>query len=275
MFPKISLMTALIVIGFGKAAASYAQSSNPEALTAAQIMKKESDRYTGDSQSSKSTLTLIDKKGRERVRNLKLFSIENSEVEKAVIYFMTPADVKGTAYMSFDWTDEAKEDEAWLYLPALEQVNRVAASDESGSFMGSDFSYFDVNGTDYEDFHYTLVKDSDPVNGKDCWVIESTPKDKSIIKKTGYLKSKSWVQKDTFMVVRGEIQLKKGKKTKYFSANTIEQIDGIWTVTEMQMITTRKGKKEHASVLKFSDVQYNTKVDESQFTTQAIQRGVH
>lgn len=244
------------------------------ATDASEIMRQVDKRYTGDTQISNSVLTLIDNKERQRIRDLKMFRLENASVEKSVIFFLSPADVKGTAYMAFDWVDETKEDDAWLYLPALQQVKRVAASDESGAFMGSDFSYTDINGIEFEDFTYTLIKESDPVNGQDCWLIESLPKDDRIIKKTGYTSAQSWVRKDNFMVVQGKIEVQKGKKTKYFSATDIAQIDGVWTAKTLQMITTRNGKKEHASQIQFGEILYNQQVDESLFDTQALQRGI-
>lgn len=245
-----------------------------QTLSAAEIMKKVDDRYTGDTQSSTSVLTLIDKKDRQRTRELKMFALDTKDVEKSIIYFLSPSDVEGTAYMSFDWEDENKEDDSWLYLPALKKVRRVASTDESGSFMGSDFSYSDINGQDYEDHNYEMVNESEQVDGHDCWVIKSLPKNKSIIEKTGYTQSINWIRKDLFMVVQSKIELERGNRTKYFSASDLEKIDNIWTAKTLQMITTRNDKKEHASVIKFDNIVYNQKVDESMFDTDAMQRGI-
>lgn len=275
MFKYFSLMVLWLSLSANVAAAATdAEEKAARELDATEIMRRVDKRYTGDTQTSVSTLTLIDKKGRERNRELKMFSLDKPDVEKSIVYFLAPADVKGTAYMSFDWQDENREDDSWLYLPALQQVKRVAASDESGAFMGSDFSYADINGMDFEDFDYAMLKESEMVNGHDCWLIESRPKSVKIVEKTGYTSAQSWVRKDIFMVVQGKIEVKKGKKTKYFSATDLEQIDGIWTAKTLQMITTRNGKKDHASVFKFSEVLYNQQVDESRFDTQAMQRGI-
>jgi len=245
-----------------------------EEASAADIMQKVDKRYTGETSTSDATLVLIDKNDRQRIRELTLFSKETEVVEKSIIYFRTPSDVKNTAYMAFEWKDEGKEDDSWLYLPALQKVRRVAASDESGAFMGSDFSYTDINGTDYEDFNYSLENSSDPVDGQDCWLIKSLPKDDRVIKKTGYTESLSWVRKDNFIVVKAIIQVKKGKRTKYFTAKDIENIQGVWTAQTLQMITTRKKQREHSSVFKIRNIQYNKGVDDSMFDTQAMQRGL-
>lgn len=267
-----SRSTLFLLLGLLATAPAFA--TEQKELSAAQIMKKVDERYTGDTRMSTSLLTLIDKKDRQRNRELKLFGLENKEVEKSIIYFLSPSDVKGTAYMSFDWKDESKEDDAWLYLPALSKVRRVASNDESGAFMGSDFSYADINGNDYQDYHYKMLTQSERVDGHDCWVIVSQPKDESIVDKTGYTESKSWVRKDIFMVIQSQIFVKKAGRIKYFSASDIEQIDGIWTAKALQMITTRNGQKEHASVLKFDKILYNQKVDENIFDTDAMQRGI-
>lgn len=241
---------------------------------AADIMLQVDQRDTGRTQIADSTLILIDKKDRQRTRNLMMYSLETDDVEKSLIYFSSPSDVKGTAYMSFDWSDPTKEDDSWLYLPALQKIKRVASSEESGAFMGSDFSYADINGTDYDDYSYEMINESAPVDGHDCWVIRSTPKNQHVVDKTGYTGSTSWVRKDLYMVIQGKIDVERGKRTKYFSATEIEKINNIWTAKKLQMITTRNGKKEHASVFQFGDVVYNQQVDENLFTTQAMQRGM-
>ncbi|MGB0942299.1 MAG: outer membrane lipoprotein-sorting protein [Marinomonas sp.] len=267
--------TGLTFVCLGLMAASFMSlPTHAVELTAKQIMQKVDDRDTGETIVSESVLILIDKKKRQRVRELKLFSKEYNEVDKSVSFFLSPADVKDTAYMSFDWDDDAKEDDSWLYLPALQKTNRIAASDKSGAFMGSDFSYADIDGVDVEDFTYRLIKESEEVNGHDCWVIESIPKSKAIIKETGYLTTTSWVRKDIFMQVKAIIKVKKGKRVKYFQAKDIEQIQGIWTAKTLQMVTTKRNKLEHSSVLKINAVDYQTKVDDKMFENSRLQRGL-
>ena len=264
----------ILTLFFATALTNTTIAEDLNTLSAEEIMKRVDDRYTGDTSLSEAQLILIDKRDRKRIRNLKLFGIEKDDVEKSMIFFMSPSDVKGTGYMSFDWENESREDDSWLYLPALQKIQRVAGSEESGFFMGSDFSYADINGIDYEDFNYELINSSEIVDGHDCWVIKSIPKNEDVIKKTGYLESTSWVRKDIFFSVKSIINVKKGKRVKYFAAKDIQNIQGIWTAMTLQMVSTHKGKKEHSSVLKITDRVYNTDVDESMFDTQVMQRGI-
>jgi len=245
-----------------------------QVLSAADIMFKVDQRYSGDTSQATSVLVLLDKRERQRVRDLEMYRNETSEVEKALIVFRSPADVGGTSYLSYEWSDPAVVDDAWLYLPALQKVKRVAASEESGAFMGSDFSYADINGTDYEDYHYKIEAMSELVDGADCWIISSTPVSDAVVDKTGYVSSKSWVRKDNFVVAKAIIDVKKGKQTKYFSARDIEKIDGVWTAMTLQMVTVKRGEKQHSSVFKINEIVYNRPLKASLFDAQAMQRGL-
>ena len=178
-FAKLSVFIFLLI--FSLTGISYGSS-------ALEIMTKVDARYTGDSAISDWRMILIDKKDRKRVREIEIFSKEYKDVDKSISFFKSPGDVKGTSYMSYNWESTSKEDDSWLYLPALQKVNRIASTDRSGSFMGSDFTYSDIDGFELEDFNYKLVKENDVVDGKDCWVIESTPKNKKSDFKNGVFK---------------------------------------------------------------------------------------
>ena len=243
-------------------------------LTAYEIMKKVDERNTGETVEQTSTLLLIDKKNRKRERILKGFSKEDKSGTKSITFFLKPSDVKDTAYLSYNWNDPKREDESWLYLPALQKSNRIAGGDRSNSFMGSDFTYSDLDGVEIEDYNFKIVKDNDIVDGKDCWVIESTPKSKEVIKETGYLKSLTWIRKDIFFGVKGRILVKKGKKVKLWSAKDIQKIDGIWIAKTQQMTTTKKKKREHSSVFIINSIIFNKELNDKLFESEAMQRGL-
>lgn len=261
----------LVIIAFGASAIAQA-----ETLSARDIMIKEDTRYTGDSSQANAQLILIDRNNRERVRDIRMFTLEQPGVEKSISFFLSPTDVAGTAYLNYDY-DSEQDDDSWLFLPALKQVRRVAAGDKSGSFMGSDFTYSDINGVNIDWYNYEILSDSEMVDGAETWLIESTPKPEfadRVAQETGYEKSHLWIRKDNFVSVQGKIWVTRGNRIKFFSAQDLREIDGIWTAMRLQMVTTRAGQREHASVLQFAEVIYNQHSDESLFTTQAMQRGL-
>ena len=128
-------------------------------MTAYEIMKKVDQRYTGETIEQTSTLVLIDKKNRKRERKLKGFTKEVSTGTKSISFFLSPSDVKNTSYLSYNWDDPSKDNDSWLYLPSLQKTNRISGGDRSNSFMGSDFTYADLDGVEIEDYTFKIVKD--------------------------------------------------------------------------------------------------------------------
>ena len=115
------------------------------------------------------------------------------------------------------------------------------------------------------------------VDGKDCWVIEVTPKPEFRQRaedETGYSKMQTWIRKGNFIQARSQVCELRGNRIKFFTSSEIEQIDGVWTVKRLQVVTTRNGRQEHASVLQLNNVQYNIDVPDEVFTTEYMKRSL-
>jgi outer membrane lipoprotein-sorting protein len=247
-----------------------------EELSPEQIVQRFDRRYDGDTAIAEYTMVLIDSRERQRTRNLRIYSKEYGDDKKILSLFQTPADIRGTAYLNFDWDDTELDDDSWLYLPSIQRVKRLASSDKSDSFLGSDFTYADINGFEIQWYDYRLVNESELVDGQECWVIEATPKPQYKDRaedETGYSKLQMWIRKDNFVQQRAQVWELRGNRIKFFSSSDIEQIDGIWTSNRLQVRTTRNGRLQHTSVLQLNDVQYNVEIDDGLFTTESMQRG--
>ncbi|HAG70710.1 MAG TPA: outer membrane lipoprotein-sorting protein [Gammaproteobacteria bacterium] len=269
-----AIFLSLWVTLFGAIFSSFI---NAQELSAYEVMMKVENRYTGDSSVGQYTMVLIDRRERQRVRNLRIYKKDFGKDNKALSLFETPADIRGTAYLNFDWENQDRDDDSWLYLPALQRVKRIASSDTSDSFLGSDFTYADINGYELDWYNYSFVNESESLDGFEVWVVEAIPKAQFKHKAedaTGYSKMKSWIRKDNFVQVRGQVWELRGNKIKYFNSTEIELIDDIWTTKRLQVIATRNGRQEHASVLQINSIDYNVKVDDSSFTTEYMQRGL-
>lgn len=175
--------------------------------TADEIMKKVDDCVVPNDMKSIMKMNLIDKKNTVRQRDLKTYKLSD---KKTMMWFLSPADVKGSSF--FKINNDDKDDDMWIYLPALGKVRRIASSATNGSFMGSDFTYEDMGDRNLTDYTYSLLKE-ETLNEKQCWVIESTPKAGV---STDYSKIVSWVWKDEYISVKEESYNKKGvlKKVK-------------------------------------------------------------
>ncbi|MBL7004256.1 MAG: outer membrane lipoprotein-sorting protein [Gammaproteobacteria bacterium] len=242
------------------------------ALTADEIAQKVEDRDDGDNVVSTITMTLIDKNNNQRVRSMKKYAKDKGDDTQSVIFFLKPSDVKDTAFLTYDFADSDKDDDQWLYLPALRKTKRIVSSDKSGSFMGSDFSYADMTQRDIKDYSYKIAKES-KVGDVDVWIMESKPKSQKTIDETGYNKSYMFVRKDNFVVTRAIHFLTDGKK-KYLDVKKLEEIDGVWVSTLVEMKTTKNKNTLHKTILKTEGVKYNQDIKESFFSVRRIEKGL-
>jgi len=240
---------------------------------AREIMQKVDDRDDGDNQTSDMVMKLIDKNDKERIRKLSVFAKDKGEDTLRLMFFIHPADVKDTSFLTWDYDDFDKDDDQWLYLPALKKTKRIASSDKSDSFMGSDLNYSDMTSRNLEDYDFFLKKEIQ-VRGKDAWVIESIPRSKDIIDETGYSKSLLIVQKGIFFVIRAVNWEKTGGYVKYMDVVNLKQINGIWVGTEMH-VAKKKGKQTvHKTILKFDNVKFNQGLEENMFTVRRMEKGL-
>lgn len=241
-------------------------------LTGRQIMERVDARDDGDRAIEDLEMILIDKRGSRRVRRIRAFGIDQGNDEHTIMFFLAPADVKDTGFLNYDYDDPDKDDDQWLYLPALKKTKRIASTDKDGSFMGSDFSYADMSDRELDNYDFRLMKE-DEIDGVKVWQIEAIPKTDKEIRETGYTKSILFVRQDNYVTIRAVNWVKKGGRLKYFEVKKLEEIDGIWVPTEMHM-TTKKGKVTlHKTILTAHNVRFNQDIDASYFTVRKLEAG--
>lgn len=253
--------------------AAIAAGGGESALTADNIMAKVDAVDDGDNQISDIKMVLIDKHGKKRVRDIRAFRKYINDDEYNISFFTSPADIKGSGFLTIDYGELGKDDDQWLYLPALSRTKRIPSSEQSSAFMGSDFNYSDMNDSNLEDYHHKLKGDSS-VNGAPVWVIESQPINRAIAKNTGYKRTVSFVRKDNYIIIRAIRFTEKGNKFKYFEVKKLEKIDGILTPSIIEM-TTRQGKVFlHKTVFYFNNIKYNQNLDNNLFSVRQIENGL-
>ncbi len=214
---------------------------NVFALTADEIMKKsqESFFYQGRDFKARVMMKLISKGGQERIRELTMLRKNYGEPgreQKYFMYFYQPADVKDMTFMVYKFP--AKDDDRWLFVPAINMVRRIAAQDKSSSFVGSDFTYEDVSGRDIEDDIHS-ISGEEQFNGKDCFVIKSAPKAQDV----DYTYKLSWIDKGSFLPLKEEYYDRKGELNRVFSADEIKDVKGFPTITKRTMKNLLSGHR--------------------------------
>ncbi|PID56618.1 outer membrane lipoprotein-sorting protein [candidate division KSB3 bacterium] len=243
-------------------------------IDARQAVVNVDERDDGVDSTSRLEMILINKKGQERVRKVQTFRKDyddDPELEtRSVMFFMQPADVKDTGFLTWSYEDDDKDDDQWLYLPALKKVRRISSSKKADYFMGTDFSYNDMGDRNVDDYTYKHLG-TEVIDGIECYHIESLPKDKDVMKETGYSRGELWIRPDIWVTVKARFYDKKGKFLKELTTGNIEQIDGIWTVGRMHMVNEQK---KHQTIFNFTDMTYNTGIDDDVFSQRRLTKGL-
>lgn len=240
-------------------------------FTADEILSKVRNRADGTDNYAKASLVLKEKNGSTRTRNLLFLQKDYGKDDKLTLSFTEPADVKGVVLQSINYDESlAKEDDQWMYLPAFRQVRRIAATDKRGSFMGSQFSYIDLDKLRITDYQQKILGE-EKINERDCYLIERTPASLEVTNRTGYHKINVWVDKESFVVLKQIYFDAKGVPFKEFMARKVEIIQNIWTVTHSEM---RDLVNSRASDLIFSDVSYDVGLDDVLFQQNIMKTGV-
>jgi hypothetical protein len=253
------------------AAAAPAVAADPP--TGREIMERVDARDDGDNVTQDLEMVLIDRNGNERRREIRSMGRDQGEDTHSIMFFISPADVKDTGFLTYDYDGLDKDDDQWLYLPALKKTKRIASGDKSGSFMGSDFTYADMTDRELDFYDYELLQEGE-VDGHPVWIVQAIPNNEAEIEETGYTKSIFFVRKDNDVVVRAKHWVKKGSRNKYMEVRQLEKIDGIWVPTEIHM-TTKKGRKTlHKTVLRASNVRFNQQLADRQFSVRRLEKGL-
>ena len=216
-------------------------------------------------------MSIISEKGQSRERKLTMASklFDGGKTEKRIYRFTDPADVKGTGVLVFDY--ENKADDVWIFLPALRKTRRVVSSQRSQSFMGSEFSYGDLNIPALDDYDYKLVKEED-YGGEKCFVIDTLPKSKDIAAAEGYSKKTYWVSVATFTVRRGLYYAPDGKLLKELKADDVKLLDPKkkrYRTMKMEMTNKQNGRR---SVFQSEKVTLAPDTKDDYFTTRYLER---
>lgn len=181
-----------------------------------------------------------------------------------VTFFQSPPDVKGTGFLSWSYADDSKDDDQWLFLPALRKVRRISAGNKNDYFMGSDFTYDDMGERKVSEDTHKRVK-SEVLNGVDCWVVESLPKKRGM-----YSKRLTWVEKTNWLIQKVDYYDRKDRhlKTLYM---TWQKVKGLWTWKRGEM---KNHLTKHATLIDITDVRVNTGVKNRAFTERTLKRGL-
>jgi hydrophobe/amphiphile efflux-3 (HAE3) family protein len=262
--PAATAATAVAAVALATTIALHTTDAHAS-VDVQQVMEQNATVFKVADSVSDATFTLTNKAGQERVRKtasatkLQANGVDNMRLTR----FTAPADVKDTVTLMIE--NSAKDDDIWVYLPALKKVRRLVASNKKDSFVGTDFSYADVIGYKVTDWNYKLLRE-DTLDGQPVYVVEALPKTASVRSDTGYGRRTDWIRKDNLMTVKSEL-LDAGEqplKTIVFSElRLVDAGRGKWQAMQMEASNVQTG---HRTVIHIDDFKANQNVKDELFT---------
>ncbi len=257
----------LVSLGGGQADAQEtirnADGSSPEERGLA--IAREADRRTAgyDDYEARLTMVLVSRNGKERVREMEVSALARSgEGERTLLVFRSPRDLAGTALLSHSHAGAG--DDQWLYLPAMKRVKRIAAANQSGSFMGSEFAYEDIGSREVGSFTYRYGGE-DRIGDIEVYVVERFPVDEG----SGYSRQRVCLDRIEYLPRRIEYFDSRGEHVKTLTLANYAQHGPYWRAGTMTMENHRTGA---VTRLEWGDFRFDAGLSERRFTADGLGR---
>jgi outer membrane lipoprotein-sorting protein len=223
-----------------------------------------------DDRHQRMKLTIVDRRGGERVRELDLYERrEPGDEQKSIVFFLAPAEVKGTGFLSF--THKGRPADQWLYLPELKRVRQITARTRNESFMGTDLSYHDLDliqemiSWTEADARSSLRAD-EPVEGTACHVIDLAPQREDI----GYKRIALWLGGEDLVPRRLELYEGESEPKKRITQGDVRTTGVIPVARRVEAATPAAGSH---TVIEIAEVQFNQHLDPDLFSQRYLERG--
>jgi hypothetical protein len=235
------------------------------------IMQRSLAAMTLAGSESIGTLIISDGKGNRRVRKFSTAQkkISAKNMTKTVMRFLEPADVKGTGILTYEYED--RDNDMWLYMPALRKIRRIVSSEKTKSFMGSEFTNSDITRPKINDYAYTLLG-SEAVGGVECWTIEMVPVSREIVAEYGYSKRTGWIGKADFVSRKYEYYDLDGELLKVMTTEKVKLLDrknGKYQPVDITMENRQNGRSSRFVTEK---IIFNPRVKNEYFTTGYLEK---
>jgi hypothetical protein len=242
-----------VALGDNGTSASEAESKGEKVPDVQTIVNKANlvAYYQGDDGKAKVKMVITNKQGQKREREFNILrkDVKDGGDQKYFVYFQRPADVREMAYLVHKHADARKDDDRWLYLPALSLVKRIAAGDKRTSFVGSDFLYEDVSGRSLEEDTHELIETTD-----EWFVVKNVPKKPETVEFSYFNVA---IDRKTYVPMKMEFYDKQGKLYRVIESKKVEVIQKFPTVVKSVVSDLKTGSKTE---MEFSNVKYNIKL---------------
>lgn len=229
------------------------------ALTVDEIMDKmEETAPDFTTQKTISEMILIDKDGKEEIREMIMFSKkEEDDKTSTLMRFLSPKSVKGVTLLNID-----DGEKIYLYMPAYNKARRIASSSKGDEFMGTGLSYEDMS-MNFEDKEYEkkLLEETESV-----YIIEVIPSEED----TSFKKIILMVDKEKFYTKKVEFYDINENLTKTFEIAKIK-IDDKGKITPMEIVFTDVEDNQKTKIV-IKEIEYDIELSSSFFSIRTLKK---
>ena len=255
MLKKISIFLFLLLF-------MTSQFSLAQALDGAEVLKNLEASRQAKSHQMEMEMELYSSSGDMRSRTLSNYRQEG-EVDRTLMQFIAPADIKGTAFLLLD--DQANnQEDMYLYLPALGGVRKISGSQKNGSFVGSDLTYNDISifsGANFSDnYQAEITAENEEIIELHLEIIDPD---------IDYSYGKMWVRKDLWLAEKIEYYDQYEELIKIINLGNFDEIEGNRLARRIKVENVQKGSK---TILKMMEVEFDPDLDSNIFTIRYLQR---
>ncbi len=219
-------------------------------------MEETSPDFT--TQKTISEMILIDKDGKEEIREMIMFSQkEENDETSSLMRFLSPKSVKGVTLLNIN-----SGEKIYLYMPAYDKPRRIAGSSKQEEFMGTGLSYEDIS-MDYEDKDYekNLLEETDSE-----YKIEIIPSGEDV----SYKKIILIVDKEKFYAKKVEFYNMSENLTKTLEIVQI-QIDENDKITPIEIVFTDI-EENHKTKIVIKEIEYDIELPSNFFSIRTLKK---
>lgn len=244
-------------------------------MTGRQVMEKQKELHKVKTEIGSENMLLVDKSGNKENRQVKRYAKETAkDLHKYLVVFLSPGDIRGTALRT--WENKGGDNDQWLYLPAQKKEQRIAKAGKKNYFMGTDFTYEDMEPEDLNNFNYTILRTENLVHdGKNhqCYVIQAVPANEKKKRESGYAQRIMWIENNHFTTLKTEFYDTRNKLQKTQTNHEYTNVGGtVWRPSKTWM---KHHEKNHQTITSTTKRTINVPLDDSTFTERFILSGKH
>ena len=181
---------------------------------------------------------------------------------KALVRFTGPADVAGAGFLQIQKREG--DDERYLFLPELKRSRRISGNLRGTSFMGTDFSFADLDRRDLRESISALLPDEN-IGRFACFHLDS----KSTRADSPYSHVETWLRTDNYLPLKMHMYDRANVLAKTFSALEVRRVKGQWYITKSRMIDHARS---HETSLTIDSIEPTAAIADDEFTQRNLEK---